>query len=168
LRRSNRLVLLLGFVFAVAAFIGVVLLTQGGTAGAGSPPSDLPAVYAKVEIPLGTRITADQLESRRLPADQVATDAFADPGLVVGKVAAMNIAAGKQLLQSDFALASSQCSIAPNIPKGLRAVAIKVDQLSGVGTLITIGDRVDVIATFDKRSFAAAPGREWEFGKFAA
>lgn len=158
MRRSNRLVLLLGIVFAVAAFFGVVLLTQESTASGGAS-AQVPAVYAKVAIPLGTAVTADQLESRRLPADQVDPDAVVDPGLVVGKVAGVEIAAGQQLLKSDFALGSTQGSVSPNIPKGLRAVAIKVDQLSGVGTLINAGDRVDVIATFDKRSFAAPAGR---------
>ena len=39
-------------------------------------------------------------------------------------------------------------SVTDNIPKGLRAQAIQVDQVTGVGTLIHTGDSVDVIIGF--------------------
>lgn len=156
LRRSNRLILLIGIVLAIIAFVGIVLIFQGSSSGsADSVPSELPTVYATEDIPLGTEITSDQLETRRVAPDQVALDAFPDPGLVVGKIAATNIAAGQQLRQADFAFNAGRQAISGNVPLGLRAIAIPVDQITGVGTLINVGDHVDVIGTFDKRSFVA-------------
>ncbi len=150
MKRSNRLILLIGIFLAIVAFVGIVLVFQGqGTGTANMPPTELPTVYAKVDIPFGTQVSADQVEARVKPVDQRAPDAFNDVGLVIGRTVTTNVLAGKQLQESDFALSrTGQAPIAGNIEQGLRAVAIQVDQVSGVGTLINVGDRVDLIAGF--------------------
>jgi len=150
LKRSNRLILLIGIFLAIVAFVGIVLVLQGqGTGTANTPPAELPTVYAKVDIPFGTQVTADQVEAQVKPVDQRAADAFSDVGLVIGRTVTTNVLAGKQLQEADFALSrTGQAPIAGNLERGLRAVAIQVDQLSGVGTLINVGDRVDLIAGF--------------------
>ena len=150
LKRSNRLILLIGIFLAIVAFVGIVLVFQGqGTGTANTPPAELPTVYAKVDIPFGTQVTADQVEAKVKPVDQRAADAFSDVGLVIGRTVTTNVLAGKQLQEADFALSrTGQAPIAGNLEQGLRAVAIQVDQLSGVGTLINVGDRVDLIAGF--------------------
>lgn len=150
MKRSNRLILLIGIFLAIVAFVGIVLVFQGqGTGTANMPPTELPTVYAKVDIPFGTQVSADQVEAQVKPVDQRAPDAFNDVGLVIGRTVTTNVLAGKQLQESDFALSrTGQAPIAGNIEQGLRAVAIQVDQVSGVGTLINVGDRVDLIAGF--------------------
>ncbi|MFZ5853211.1 MAG: Flp pilus assembly protein CpaB [Chloroflexota bacterium] len=150
MKRSNRLILLIGIFLAIVAFVGIVLVLQGQGAGtANTPPAELPTVYAKVDIPFGMQVTADQVEARVKPVDQRAPDAFSDVGLVIGRTVTTNVLAGKQLQESDFALSrTGQAPITGNIEQGLRAVAIQVDQVSGVGTLINVGDRVDLIAGF--------------------
>lgn len=156
MKRSNRLVLLIGIFLAIVAFVGIVLIFQGNNAGqnATTPPTQLATIYAKVDIPFGTVVRADMVESQVKPVDQRAADAFGDVGLVVGRTTTSNIVAGKQLQEADFALSrAGQAPVTPNIATGLRAVAIQVDQVTGAGTLINVGDRVDVIAAFDKNSF---------------
>lgn len=154
MRRSNRLILLLGIVIAAIAFFGIVLLLQESPAGGQtSAPTELPTVFAKVDIPLGTVITADKLEVRTLPVEQRDATAFPSDSLVVGKLAAVPLAAGKQLVASDFSGDAAQAAVAQNLPKGLRAVAIKVDEVAGAGTLINTGDHVDLIATFGRNSW---------------
>ncbi len=150
MKRSNRLILLIGIFLAIVAFVGIVLVLQGQGAGtANTPPAELPTVYAKVDIPFGMQVTADQVEAQVKPVDQRAPDAFSDVGLVIGRTVTTNVLAGKQLQESDFALSrTGQAPITGNIEQGLRAVAIQVDQVSGVGTLINVGDRVDLIAGF--------------------
>jgi pilus assembly protein CpaB len=154
LRRSNRLILLLGFVIAAIAFFGIVLLLQESPAGTTTnTPDELPTVFTKADIPLGTVITSDMLEVKTFPVEQRDPTAFADGSLVVGKLAVTPLAAGKQLVKADFSADAAQAAIAQNLPKGLRAVAGKGDEVAGVGTLINTGDHVDVIATFGNQSF---------------
>ena len=154
MRRSNRLILLLGFVIAAIAFFGIVLLLQESPAGTTTnTPDELPTVFTKADIPLGTVITSDMLEVKTFPVEQRDPTAFADGSLVVGKLAVTPLAAGKQLVKADFSADAAQAAIAQNLPKGLRAVAVKVDEVAGVGTLINTGDHVDVIATFGNQSF---------------
>lgn len=160
MKRSNRLILLIGIFLAIVAFIGIVLIFQnnnnsntGGT-GNTAAPTQLPTVYAKVDIPFGTAVTADMVETQQKATTERAADAFADVGLVVGKIATTNIVAGKQLEASDFALSrTGQAPVAPNLAAGMRAVDVLVDQVTGVGTLINVGDHVDVIAAFDKSNW---------------
>lgn len=159
MKRSNRLVLLIGIFLAIVAFVGIILLSQNGTqngAGTNVPPAELPTVYAKADIPFGTAVTADQVEVQTKPVTQRDASAYADVGLVVGQIATREILAGKQLTGSDFALSTNgQQPVAPNIPAGLRAVAVQVDQVSGVGTLINVGDHVDLVTGFSGANFPA-------------
>lgn len=151
MKRSNRLILLIGIFLAIVAFVGIVLIFQQGQGGTTvRAPEELPTVYAKADIPFGTQVTADQVESQVKPVDQRAADSFSDVGLVIGRTVTTNVLAGKQLQEADFALSrGGQAPIAGNIDQGLRAMAIQVDQVSGVGTLINVGDRVDLVAGFD-------------------
>jgi pilus assembly protein CpaB len=145
LKRSNRLVLLIGILLAVVAFVAVVVLfnQQKPTATA---PTTLPTVYARVNIPLGTVINADMVEARQVEEAVRPADAFGDTGLVVGKTARADIAAGMLLTSSVFSAgAGGQTDVAALLSPGLRAIAVQVDQISGVGTLINVGDRVDVV-----------------------
>jgi pilus assembly protein CpaB len=151
LKRSNRLILLIGIFLAIVAFVGIVLVFQQNNGDTTvREPTELPTVYAVVDIPFGTQVTADQLESQTKPIDQRAPDAFTEVGLVIGRTVTTEVLAGKQLQEQDFAYSrGGQAPITPNIEQGLRAMAIQVDQVSGVGTLINVGDRVDLVAGFD-------------------
>ncbi len=144
MKRSNRLILLIGIFLAVVAFGGILLLTtNGGSGGQSTTPTTASVVYTKVDVALGTKLTADMLEPREIQLSQKAPDAFVDTGLVVGKKVARNVAAGTQLTQSDFASNGQIGTL--DVPKGERAIAVQVDQVSGVGTVISTGDYVDVV-----------------------
>jgi Flp pilus assembly protein CpaB len=140
-------------VLAIVAFIGIVLIFQGGTTGQQEAPKNVPTVYAKVDISFGTTVTADKVEVREIDPSLKQADSFGDVGDVVGKVATTNIVAGQRISTSNFAQGAAQAAIAQNVPKGLSAVAIQVDQVSGVGTLVNVGDHVDVVVGFDKHNW---------------
>jgi pilus assembly protein CpaB len=149
LKRSNRVILLLGVLLAAAAFLGVVLLFNSRPQTAPTEPEPLPTVYSKVAIPLGTVITADMVETRPLAVSVRPTDAFGDIGLVVGKTVRTDVAAGAIIEPAMFTSgAGGGQEVASLLDPGLRAIAVEVDQTSGVGTLINVGDRVDLLVGF--------------------
>ena len=157
MKRSNRLVLLIGIFLAIVAFVGIIMISQGGGGGGSAQPTaptELPTVYAKVDIPFGTAVTADQVETQVKPIDQRDPTAFTDPGMVIGQIATSEILAGRQLTPADFSLGRTGTTVvAPNIPQGLRAISVQVDQVSGVGTLINVGDHVDLVSGFTGANF---------------
>jgi len=156
LKRSNRLVLLVGVFLAVIAFVGIALLlgnTGNPPPGTTTVPTVLPAVIAKVDIPLGTTVTEDMLETQDLKVDtERKTTAFSSTKLVVGAIARRKIAAGTQLEAAYFDTSSTACSTI-DVPTGLRAMAVQVDQVSGVGTVINSGDFVDAVVGFTGDKF---------------
>ena len=95
MKRSNRLVLLIGVFLAVIAFVLVlvVLQTPATPTGENVVPTTGDVVIAKADIPLSTRIRADQVEKRTLPLAGISAGAFADPSQVIGQVARQPVTA---------------------------------------------------------------------------
>jgi pilus assembly protein CpaB len=147
LKRSNRLVLLVGVFLAVIAFVGIALILNGtGGGGPTTPtvPTTLPTVKAVKDIPLGETITADMVNTETLAVDARKGTAFQDPSQVIGQIARRQITTGAQLEAADFSTSTTGCGTI-DVPTGLRAMAVQVDQVSGVGTIINSGDFVDMV-----------------------
>jgi Flp pilus assembly protein CpaB len=154
LKRSNRLILLIGVFLAIVAFVGIVVVFQGDRGGGGAQtPSELPTVFASRGIALGTPITKDMLTSKNIPVTQRDATAFPDPSLLYGKIARQDIAAGKQLTARDFDSGVAGGLLSVNTPPGMVTIAIQVDQVSGVGTVIRQGDYVDLLVGFQGDKF---------------
>jgi Flp pilus assembly protein CpaB len=144
LKRSNRLILLIGVFVAIVAFVLIVLLLQGkGTTSGPSVATELPTVFASKPISLGSEITADMLQVTTTKVTERDPTAFASPSLLLGKIAGKDIPQGKQLTADDFNRGGNQATV--TVPAGMRAIAVTVDQGSGVGTLIRTGDYVDLL-----------------------
>jgi pilus assembly protein CpaB len=149
LKRSNRLVLLVGIFLAVVAFVGIaILLSGGGRPGGGGPAASavtqLPTVIATQDIPLGVVVKAEMLttQDKRVDTERKA-GAFADPSQVIGQVTRRKITTGAQLEAADFIDSHNITDI--QVPPTKLAMAIQVDQVSGVGTIIKTGDYVDMV-----------------------
>ena len=154
MKRSNRLVLLVGVFLAVIAFVGIALIL-GGPKPSDQPvvPTVLPAVIAAKDIPLGATVTEDMLVTQDLKIDtERKTTAFASPKLVVGQIARRKITAGTQLESAYFDTSTTGCGVV-DVPAGFRAMSIQVDQVSGVGTIINTGDYVDMLVGFTGDKF---------------
>jgi Flp pilus assembly protein CpaB len=145
LKRSNRLILLIGVFLAVVAFGGILLLTsqQPSIGGPNEQPTTAKVVYTTRDIILGTKITADMIAPKEIALAQKAPDAFVDTGLVVGKKVRRDVVQGTQLTAEDFAANGQIGTI--DVPKGLRAMTVQVDQVSGAGSVIATGDYVDLV-----------------------
>jgi pilus assembly protein CpaB len=149
LKRSNRLVLLLGVLLAVAAFVGIVVVFNNQNKPVNTAPTALPTVYAKVDIPLGTVVTADMVETKPVDITVRPADAIGDPGVVIGKTVRTDVRSGAEMNLAMFSTgAGGGTEVASLLEPGLRAIAVQVDQSTGVGTLINVGDRVDMVVGF--------------------
>jgi Flp pilus assembly protein CpaB len=151
LKKSNRLILLVGIVLAAVAFIAIVFLfssPQGNNQGNNAPPTELPTVIAAVDIPLGTQVRNDMLTVKTVAVADRAADAVGEASPIVGQIVRANVVAGAQMTRSMFAVTGVGVPPGPLLNKGLRAQSVQVDQVTGVGTLINVGDRVDAVVGF--------------------
>ena len=148
MKRSNRLILLIGVLLAAVAFVGVIMISStpgGGAATPTPPPTTEKVVVANLDIPAGTKLTAAMLKTQEIPILAAGPDAILDTSQAIGKRVFRAVTAGEQIGFSYFTESGAAVSVTDSIPKGLRAMAVQVDQVTGVGTLIHTGDNVDVI-----------------------
>jgi Flp pilus assembly protein CpaB len=148
LKRSNRLVLLVGVFLAVVAFVGIAVILGNGNGGGSTPQATvattLPTVIALQDIPLGVAVKAEMLTTSPKKVDtERKAGAFADPSLVIGQITRRKITTGAQLEAADFVDFHAVASI--QVPAGKLAMSVQVDQITGVGTLINTGDYVDMV-----------------------
>jgi len=160
LKRSNRLVLLVGVFLAIVAFVGILLLgrTPSGANATNKPPVDGPVVVAAADIPLSTRIKAEQVKTITLPLTSISAGAFTDPSQVIGQIARQPVATGAQITATTLNGGQTGTIINVQVPIGQRAIAVRVDQISGVGTVIKTGDYVDAIVGLTEEQFLSIKG----------
>ena len=147
MKRSNRLVLLIGVFLAALAFVFVIVILNGGPTtrdpNASAPPSKVATIIASRDIALGVTITKDMLKSQDLEPAVRQPGAFGDTSQVIGSVTRAAIKTGQQITIGAF---TEQSGANFQCPAGFTCIAVQVDQLSGVGTLIKTGDYVDMVA----------------------
>jgi pilus assembly protein CpaB len=159
LKRSNRLVLLVGVFLAIVAFVGILLLVRNPSGQGATPtvPTTGPVVVATIDIPLSTRVRADQVTTQVVPLTAIPADAFVDASQVIGQIVRQPVAKGAQLTAATFGGTSSGTVTQITTPVGLRSMAVQVDQVSGVGTVIKPGDYVDMVIGLTADKFPVSP-----------
>ena len=152
MKRSNRLILLIGVLLAALAFVGVIMLTGSTSQGGGTPtPTPVPVtgkvVKATINIPAGTNINPSMVELAEVPIVAAGPDTIPDTGLAIGGTIRRAVTKGQTLGYSFFVSTGVESNVTDALPPGLRGMAIQVSQVTGVGTLIQNGDHVDVVVS---------------------
>jgi pilus assembly protein CpaB len=143
--RNKRLIIALtGAV--ICGLVGVMLVTrylsnvQAFTKDLGN------VVVAKAEIPLGEKITAEQLALTQIPNGSVPEGAFRKLEDVVGRVAITPIGLRETVTNMKLAPSGTGGGLSAVIPEGYRAMTVKVDDVVGVSGFIMPGSFVDIVA----------------------
>jgi Flp pilus assembly protein CpaB len=148
-RSSNRLVLLVGIFLAVVAFVLIAVLFSSNGTGGGSQATQaatIKLVVAAKDLPLGSTITSDAVTMKDFDAATPHGDAYTDTALVIGQIARQPVTSG-ELITTEILNGGGVIGNV-HVPAGFVGIAIQVDQVTGVGTLIKPGDRVDVVTGF--------------------
>ena len=143
MKRSNRLVIFVGVLLAVLAFVGIViLLNQTNTGGPGTTPTTVKVLVAKADIAIGDPVTPDKVETKEVDPGAVNGTPLSDPSQVAGQAALQNVAAGSQVSKEVIAGGGS---IAQSLKPGEKAVAFQVERVTGLDFLIQAGDVIDIV-----------------------
>jgi len=157
-RRSSRLILLLGIFLAVGAFVLILFIGNLGGRGPGASPTPAIAhiVKAVVDIPQGTTITESMVTVSEVALVDAPGDSFALPERVIGRTARQTVAAGAYVPTAAIeGTAAAVVDLGKELNPGERAVALRFFENQDpnvasqvVAYLVQPGDRVDVIVAF--------------------
>jgi pilus assembly protein CpaB len=103
-------------------------------------------VVANQEIPLGAKITVEQLALTSIPNGSAPEGAFRKVEEVVGRVAITPIGVRESITNLKLAPERIGAGLSAVIPEGYRAMTVKVDDVVGVSGFVMPGSYVDVIA----------------------
>ena len=99
--------------------------------------------------PLGVGVTVKPADIKlgKVPAGAFPKGAFAKPEEVIDRPVTSPILQDEPLLEGRLAARGSGLGLAPIIPVGMRAVSVRVNDVSGVAGFVLPGMRVDVLVT---------------------
>lgn len=156
--RNKRLILAL--TGAVLCGLLAVMLVTRYLASVQNYARDLNnVVVAKTEIPVGAKITAEQLSLLPIPNGSAPEGAFRKLEDAVDRVAVIPIGVREPITNLKLAPAGTESGLSAVIPPGYRALTVKVDEVVGVSGFVMPGSYVDVVAVIvPVASNAAAQG----------
>lgn len=136
-------ILLLAFVIAgICAFLVYRLVSN--RVGRPAQVATTSVVAAVQDIKLGTVLTPANLTTIQI-SGPLPKGALTDPARALGRGVISDLYQGEPILESRLAASGSGGGLAATIPQGMRACAVKVDDVVGVAGFVTPGMRVDVL-----------------------
>ena len=110
---------------------------------------------AKVAIPIGSKIVAEQITVVNFPKESTPDGAYDSVEKLAGRVAVTNIAAREPITEARLAPEGTAAGLSAVIPEGYRAMTVKVDDAAGISGFIQPGTMVDVVVTIDPAETAS-------------
>jgi len=147
--------LIVGGILALVAVGGLTYYLRSAQSPA-TPSSNIDVgnvVVAVSDLPFGTHIGRDQLTVIAWPVSSMPADAFHSVEEVFAgsqgfdRIVLKPIDKGEPVLKSRISGFGAKATLSRQVPPGMRAVSIRIDDVSGVAGFILPGDRVDVMLT---------------------
>ncbi len=149
MKRSNRLVILVGVLLAVLAFVLVVVLLNGQNGpNVAQETLKTKVLVAKQAIQIGEAVTPEMVEMIEVDPNAVDGTALHDPSQVGGRPALVNVAARSQVNLETFGVGKG-IDIQQQLKPGEKAIALQVDRTTGLDFLVQPGNIVDVVLVAD-------------------
>ncbi len=114
-------------------------------------------VVATRELPFGSNLTRDSVKLRNVPESLFPVGGFSRIEDVVDRPVISAIQPDEPVVEARIAARGSGLGLAPLIPPGMRAMAVRVNDVVGVAGFLLPGMRVDVLVT------GRPPGRSEAF-----
>jgi pilus assembly protein CpaB len=145
---DRRLLAVLGMSVVLALVVAAIFYQVSSRASAKAPtPTYRDVVVAVEALPLGVSIKPNHVKLAKVPIEMFPKTAFSKVDDVLDRSVISNIMADEPLLEGRLAPRGSGMGLAPIIPSGMRAMAVRVNEVIGVAGFILPGMRVDVLVT---------------------
>jgi pilus assembly protein CpaB len=142
---DKRVITILLSAFVIAAGCAfLVFRVAGNHVGAGRATSTIRVIAARDDIKIGAILKASDLTVIEI-AGAVPKGSILNVSDAIGRGVVADLYKGEPILNMRLASAGSGGGLAATIRPGMRACAIKVDEVVGVAGFVTPGMRVDVL-----------------------
>jgi pilus assembly protein CpaB len=110
------------------------------------PVAHYSAVVAAHDIPLGTRVSREDLKLVPWPSSDPIPGGFDTIDKPIDRGVVVPVLKNEPLTESKLAPVEAGAGLPPTIPSGMRAISVKVNEVIGVAGFTVPGTRVDVLA----------------------
>jgi pilus assembly protein CpaB len=142
---NRRLLTILLLAFVIASACGfLVWRLVGKQLNSAKPVPATKVVAVNSDIKLGAVLTAANLTTIEING-ALPKGVLLRPENAIGRGVLSDLYAGEPVIESRLAAVGSGGGLAATIPQGMRATAVKVDDIVGVAGFVTPGMRVDVL-----------------------
>ena len=108
----------------------------------------MPVVVPAIDLPLGTKITAEMVKTTPYLKESLPPAYFDSPAKLTGRVVLTSLKANEPISEYKLAPKSVKTGgVSAILSEGKRAIAVKGDKVVGISGFIYPGNRVDVIVT---------------------
>lgn len=104
-------------------------------------------VVAATDLQIGAELRRDDLRVIQWPGNAAPQGTFSTVDELVGRGLVLPVIQNEPILPMKLASKEAGAGLPPVIPKGLRAVSVRVNEVIGVAGYVLPGTRVDVVAT---------------------
>jgi pilus assembly protein CpaB len=139
-------VLVIAFLVALLATFVVVKMVGGYKLNANQPAATTHVIAAAGDIKLGTILADSDLTTMEI-AGAPPAGAILDKKNAIGRGVMTDIYKGEPIMDSRLAAQGAGGGLTIKIPQGMRACAVRVDDVSSVSGFSAPGTRVDVLAS---------------------
>ena len=105
-------------------------------------------VAAATDLPVGTTLSAKDVILLDWFSDAVPAGSFSKSEAAIGRPLLYPLGAKEPILERDLGVQGAGIGLAGKIPEGMRATAVRSNELVGVAGFLYPGSRVDLLLTF--------------------
>jgi pilus assembly protein CpaB len=151
-RRSRHLVVLMvAVVTAGIASFAVYRAILHMPARAAEAPHH-PVVVAAHSMAIGTELTERDVKVLQWPSGSLVPGAISDVKTVLSRGLMTAVLENEPITANKLASTGAGAGLSPAIPRGMRAMSVKVNDVIGVAGFVVPGTRVDVVVTIRRTS----------------
>jgi pilus assembly protein CpaB len=135
-------------VVAAALAGGITFLFSRRLSKTAQARSTVQIVVAANDLPVGATLSSKDLTQVDWFSDTLPTGAFIKTDAVLRRPVLYPLVAKQPILERDLGVEGAGVGLAGKIPEGMRATAIRSNEISGVAGFLYPGSHVDVLVTF--------------------
>jgi pilus assembly protein CpaB len=113
-------------------------------------------VVAARTLPIGAQISAKDVKTVAWPSNSQVPGALSSADSVVGRALLTSVLENEPLTEAKVAPRESGAGLPPAIPRGMRAMSVKVNDVIGVAGFVEPGSHVDLLVTIRRRDDSIA------------
>ncbi len=153
----RRIAIALAIAVGISAVATYLVYTNLVRKQRAAKPQTIKVVAAANPLQAGAALASQNLTMVEWPTSVPLTGSFAKPEDVVGRALIYPIAAKSPILEQDLAVPGSGIGLTVKIPEGMRAVAVRSNDVVGVAGFLYPGSHVDVLLTYASRGATPQP-----------